>query len=114
MAKFAFNPRPVVTWPVHVNVPQEEGGIVEQVFTAKFLILPRSEREANALEVEHNDAAPAVAKFWIGWGEDLIDLDGKPIPFSEEIRDELLQADYLLFAVNQAYVRCCAGIERKN
>lgn len=107
MAGFRFNPRPEVSWPVEVNVPGADG-VEKQSFTARFVVLPASERRALA-----EDPQEALARIWIGW-DDILDTQGKPIRFSEAARAQLLEYDYIVLALSQAYARATAGIERKN
>ena len=107
MTTFRFNPKPETTATVRVNVPVEEG-VAEQTFKARFLVLPQSEREAMA-----DDPKAALRRIWLGW-EGIEDCDGRSIPFSDEMRDELLEYDYVYWALAQAYQRATAGIEAKN
>ncbi|MBE0455634.1 hypothetical protein [Roseovarius autotrophicus] len=108
MSQFRFNPAPTVWAKVRLSVPTETG-FESQDFRAKFLILPQSERQAMA---EHGLKA-ALARIWLDWDE-VADLDGKPLPFSAALRDELLEFDYVEMGVGEAYARAAMGIETKN
>ena len=107
MSTFRFNPRPVTWVTVKVNAPAEDG-IEVQSFRAKFLILPEAERQAIA-----DDPREALRQVWLGW-EGIEDIDGKPVPFSEKAREQLMGYSYITLGVAEAYRRATAGIETKN
>lgn len=107
MARFRFNPRPETTAQVSVNVPVE-AGVEPMSFTARLLVLPETERREIA-----DDPVAALRRVWLGW-DGIEDPDGRPIPFSETARDELLEYDYIVLGLSQAYARATAGIEKKN
>lgn len=107
MTAFRFNPRPVTWVTVKVNAPGEDG-IEPQSFRAKFLILPEEERQAIA-----DDPREAMRKVWLGW-EGIEDIDGKPVPFSEKAREQLMGYHYITLGLATAYQRATAGIETKN
>lgn len=107
MTTFRFNPRPMTWVTVKVNTPAEEG-LDPQTFRAKFLILPEEERQAIA-----GDPRAALRTVWLGW-EGIEDVDGKPVPFSEKAREQLMGYGYITLGLANAYHRATAGIETKN
>ena len=89
------------TWPVKVLVPTEEGQ-QEQQFTGRFRLVPKADLDA-AVVADPANADAAVAKLaWTGWGDDLVQA-GKPLPYSEAERDELLTLPFVPYAVARAY-----------
>ena len=108
MSTFRFNPRPTTWVTVRLNVPTEDGPQV-QTFRARFLILPQEERNRlGAL-----DGKAGLEQVWLDW-QDIADIDGKPIPYSDALRAELLEFDYVMMGVADAYARAMMGIEAKN
>lgn len=107
MTAFRFNPRPTTWVTVKVNAPAEEG-LQPQTFRAKFLILPEEERKAIA-----DDPRAAMRKVWLDW-EGIEDIDGTPVPFSENAREQLMGYGYITLGLANAYQRATAGIETKN
>lgn len=107
MTSFRFNPRPTTWITVRLTVPSDDG-LQQQSFRAQFLILPAKERQAIA-----DDPRAALRKIWLGW-ENIVDVEGTPVPFSETARDQLMEYDYVTIGVASAYERATAGIETKN
>lgn len=108
MTTFRFNPRPETWVNVSLKVPTERG-IEVQNFRAKFLIPPLKERE----EIFALGDTAWIGKVWLDW-EGIADVDGKPIPFSAALRDELVEFEYILFAISEAFSKAMVGIEAKN
>lgn len=107
MSTFRFNPRPVTWVTVKVNAPAEDG-IEVQTFRAKLLILPEDERQALA-----ENPREAMRQVWLDW-EGITDIDGKPVPFSDKAREQLMGYNYIALGLAAAYQRATAGIETKN
>ena len=109
----------VYPWPVHVVFPSptEAGKTVTETFTAKFKLLPSDvgeklmEEQRQALLSADATAAAIVEgqkkqirAFFVGWVEDtLLDDKKKPIAFSAEARDQLLNVSPIRDAVVRAY-----------
>jgi hypothetical protein len=107
MSTFRINPRPATWATVKVNAPGEDG-IERQSFRARFLILPEEERQALA-----ETPREAMRQVWLDW-DGITDIDGKPVPFSETAREQLMGYSYITLGVAEAYQRATAGIETKN
>lgn len=98
---FVFDLTPTYSWPVHVEVPTE-GGWDAKSFTAVFKLAPTDfldDVEADAQVGER------VREHWVGWGPDVVDGQGEPIPFSEEARDALFRRPDVRRAVVNAYLQ---------
>lgn len=72
-------------------------GAEPQPFTARFRL---GADDLDAL-ADPDRAADAIACVWIGWS-DVVDEDGKPVPFSPEMRDRLLKYPFVRAAVVRA------------
>lgn len=89
-------PSSTYDWPVVVNVPEDGGRWSRHTFVAKFKRFTKDEanalterigeEKANGEPYEHLDLACEVMA---GWNEDVVDADGKPIPYSEQELREL-------------------------
>jgi hypothetical protein len=54
-----------------------------------------------------------MRQVWLDW-DGITDIDGKPVPFSETAREQLMGYSYITLGVAEAYQRATAGIETKN
>ena len=119
--------RPAFTWPVKVKVPLDGGKFRDDTFTAHFQSCPRSvivehaRRDQQAVQkrieaAQRGDSAEELAaledydsetailrEYFVGWNDDLVDADDNPIPFSEMVRDQLLEIHFVRRAVSEAY-----------
>lgn len=86
-------------WPVTVHVPQAGGKTAKHRFTAHFRWLDAEAWQAAAFD---GDQA-LLREVLVGWGEDLRDEHGEPIPFSSEQRDRLARITFVRRAVVTAY-----------
>lgn len=133
--KFVFpEDRPEFDWPVKVKVPRDGGGYQPQEFTARFRMAPRSvinehlRRQAEALARQSQglramaaaedaedakdpeDAEDAILKeYFVGWGADVVDAAGSPVPFSPGFRDQMLEFAHIRKAVSAAYWQAVNG-----
>lgn len=127
--KFKFaSERPQFTWPVKVRVPVDGGKFQDQTFTGCFRACPRSvltehlERQARAIKAAQAAAGDGTGddgraqadrdvdaeteimrEYFVGWGDDLVGEDGQPLPYSDEMRDRLLDVAFVRRAVTDAY-----------
>ncbi|MBD3738572.1 MAG: hypothetical protein IE938_19220 [Pseudomonas balearica] len=122
---FTFEENYTFEWPVTVKYPSA-GGDVEATFTGVFK-LPQDEiaiyeapiDEAGNLKITSmaqmiSEVRARLAEYWIGWGEDLQSPDGKPIPYSDEMRDRLLKIKQIREGVDRALSEGAMGIREKN
>ena len=95
-------------WPVTVELP-DNGQYKKETFTAIFKKVGRASFE------DLDDAATESLIFdvLLGW-EDITDEDGKPIPFSDDFKTELLDDTYFLRGVMAAYLDSLQGAPAKN
>lgn len=109
MLKVVKNPEFTAT--VKVLVPAE-GGHSDASFTARFKALTVSQAEAfNMMSVDGtNDWLRTIL---IGW-EGVVDDDGEPVTFNNQVRDELLDVPFIRMAVIQSYNAAMMGAKRGN
>lgn len=115
------------SWPVSVREPDPDnpGKLLEHSFTARFELLDRDEAIANdrarveivlrladegdpgQLQQIREDLAAhdraSILRVLRGWGEDLVDFKGEPIPFNEATVQAVLKHDRVHHALQRAY-----------
>lgn len=96
-----------ITWPVTVNVPRDGGNTTKAVFTGKFKILPSS--EFNAIYQNGGNDDDLIRNVLVGWGDDLCDVEGNPMEFSSEFRDQVIAIPYVRNAIAAAYLELSQG-----
>lgn len=99
-------------WPVTVNVP----GVGAQTFTGEFARLPQSEIDTLRAQVaagEIDDKA-AVARVFVGWGDNVVDEAGQKLAFNVENRDRLLDISPTRVSVYRAWLESLSGLREKN
>lgn len=101
MFKFVKNKR--VKWPVIINTQKDGGVLEEETLTAEFELI--KSKEYNKLLDDGGDEAIA-RRVLVGWGDDVVDETGNPMPFSTEARDDLIQERHVLNGIVKAYVNC--------
>jgi hypothetical protein len=118
--KFVLTRKHLYWWPVTVAVPSPDqdraGEMVEMTFKMRFESLPRDEAKAmqdriralpeNEAEAESHADLMRVVK---GWDDDVIDDDGKPVPFSPEALRKLLQVSWYRLGVYRAWAASLVG-----
>lgn len=110
---FIYKSRRPFEAPVKTRMLQDDGTFAETPFTGRFVILPEKEREAISEAAGGGDKgnrAVLMAAF-VGWGPDLIDAGGNPIPYSDETKADLLGETDIFIAVNDTYVTGLLGRE---
>jgi hypothetical protein len=102
------------SWPVDVEVPADGGAFAKQRFTARF-----KEVSGDRL-VELAKARPGegdvhiLREVVVGWGEDVQDEDGSPLPFSEETLGRMIAVPYVRLALLRTYAEAIGGLLEKN
>ncbi len=91
---------PTFTRPVKVQVPKGDG-VEEQVFKATFNAL--DEAELDGLSMADTDETKEFLRRAVLTMDDLAGEDGKPIPYSEEIRETVISKPYARIALMGAY-----------
>ena len=102
-------------WPVTVELPGD-GRPVKQNFDAVFKRLSQSEIEKLVASVSDDDTGAYVTiarQILVGW-KGVTDATGAELPYSETVRDQLLDIAGMAATVVQAFFASVAGGKRKN
>ncbi|TDP46074.1 hypothetical protein [Zavarzinia compransoris] len=101
---FVFKSRRPFEAPVTVDVPKADGSFDSHTFIGKFIVLPDDERRSLSENAGGGDkgAKAVLDASLIGWGADLTDESGHPLPFSPENKAALLGDTAIFLALNVA------------
>ncbi|WYK06756.1 hypothetical protein DWF04_018205 [Cereibacter sphaeroides f. sp. denitrificans] len=98
MFKVVTDPR--FTHPVSVLVPVD-GGHAEQTFRATFRVL--SSAKADSHDLSTNAGIDAFLREVVVGLEDIADEEGRPLPYSDELRSRVLDPIYVKLALLRTY-----------
>lgn len=94
-----------VLWPVTVERPADKGDTEKHTFYVRFKLIGRKEFDRRtALGENVNDLYREVVVGWEGLDE----------PFSVEELDRILDLQWVVAPLNQAYAACLNGRRAKN
>lgn len=96
-----------ITWPVTVNVPRDGGTTTKAVFTGKFKILPGA--EFNAIYSGGGNDEDLCRNVVTGWGPDVSDQEGNPLPFNDENINKMIAIPYVRSGLVAAYLELSQG-----
>lgn len=96
---FKIIDNPEFTHEVPVMVPTD-GGHAEQRMKVRFRVI---EEDEIALDVSVADGTKAFLRRAVVTIEDLVDPADRPVPWSDAVRDRLLQLPYVRMALLRAY-----------
>lgn len=103
-----------VEWPVKVRVAKDGKTKIEQ-FTATFRIPSIDEAKAIFSGARSDDAVRDYLAEHMSWAEgQIVDLQGAPIPCTDEAKAQLLGQVNALEAIIEAYIEAAEGGRRKN
>lgn len=100
------------TWPVKINIPTDGGKFNPQTFDAKFKRLPQS-RIDDITKPGEFDAVAVAREILLDWSG-INDESGQAVPFSEAMRDQLLDIPRFAASILSAYIESLSGARRKN
>lgn len=103
--------RPEFTHTVPVLVPVD-GGHEEQSLKVRFRALP--DDELGTFDHDTNEGTHAFLRVAIVRIEDVVGTDGKPVPYSDALRDQLLQFPFVRVALLRAYSAAVTGARLGN
>lgn len=96
------------TRQVEALVPTLDGQ-QKKTFTGIFRLVPKAEM-LKAIEGASEDTDTVLMRLaFIGWKDDLTQ-NGKPWPYSETAREELLSVNFIRSAIAMAYWRAVNGV----
>jgi len=101
-------------WDATIEQP-EEGRHVRRTIRVRFRVLPEDEERQIVESGVPGVDRPLLQRVWVGWREgDVLDADGGPVAFSEEVRDRMLALPYVRLGLVAAYYDAVAGRAVKN
>ena len=121
-----FKRNPTFTWPISYRERTDGGRYRQHNFTAEYKRLPQSELEEIQLSYQRlkSDVSRDVPvdsiptreicnRIWVGWS-DIFEEDGTTqVPFSEELKSELVQREGLADAIVETYIESAAQAKAK-
>lgn len=97
---------------VKVSVPVD-GGHANATFTARFRMLTID--EAKAFDLMSTDGTTSYLQaIFVGWGDDYVDEEKQPVPFSNAERDRLISMPFVRVALLETYNAAMMGAKRGN
>ncbi len=100
-------------WPVDIEVPVDGGKFDKQTFDAEFKRISQAridEISADAANLKDKLLAKEVLVGWDG----INDAAGNVVPYSEGMRDKLLDIPKVATSVCRAFIGSLQGAQRKN
>jgi len=113
---FTIAQNPTYTVPVKVSIPSDKGKTTSHTFTAKFRRLTMQEiEEMNAqLKAQTLTDTQLLQDVMVGWGDDVQDGDGNPLPFNERNFEALLDVFPTRGTLVQAFMESLNTAAAKN
>ena len=96
---FAIAENPEFTHEVAVMVPVD-GGHEKQTFRARFRVVDTDA----GMRFDSDDGMTEFLREVLVGGEDLVDADGRTLPWSDALRDRLLAVPYVRLALLRTYM----------
>ena len=98
---------------VPVRVPTD-GGFEEQSLEVRFRYIEEQERKRILEKEEERNAGAGFLRHAIVHIGDVVDEDGKALPYNDRLRDRLLDLPFVLGPLMEAYVEAVVGERAKN
>jgi hypothetical protein len=121
--KFVLSSAKSYPWPVTVRIPDpaNPGSFVEQTFTARLIPQDQDAWIADQAAVDAIEPFGArmkasrakLAARIEGWGEDVVDDAGNPVPFTPENLDRALRQSWFRIGVLEAIQASANGEEAR-
>lgn len=106
---FKVTADPKFTHPVTVFVPTN-GGHTAQTFPVTFRVVPEDELPGgDGVEGQKETLRRLVVHM-----DDLVDDDEKPIPYSDAIRDQLINHAFVRMALMKTYIEAVTKVKAGN
>lgn len=97
---FKIIENPTFTHTVRVMVPID-GGHREETLKATYKVLTTD--EVNGYDLSDSASSRDFLRTALVKLDDIADADGKPIPYSDEVRDQVLALPYARIALGRGY-----------
>jgi hypothetical protein len=124
---FTLQRNPTFSWPVSYRERTDNGKYRQHNFTAVYKRLPQSELEKIQLDYQrlkadiardiYIDSIPTreiAAKILVGWSDVFEDDGTTQIPYSEELKRELLEVEGLADVLVETYIDSASKAKAKN
>ena len=100
-----------ITWPVTVNIPQDDGKTQGAEFDCEFEILGVKEHDELV-----GSGADLLSRVLVGWARLMNEAGDAPVDFSEAEKTAMLDITYVRAAITLAYYEAAHGnkAKRKN
>ncbi|MEX2480196.1 MAG: hypothetical protein WD928_04975 [Gammaproteobacteria bacterium] len=108
---FKLDANPTFTRSVEVLVPAD-GGHRKETLSATFCVL--DVEEAGRYDLYDRQGTRDFLERVIQRLDDIAGEDGKPVPYSDAVRDQVLALPYARLALARAYFEAVAGAARGN
>ena len=109
---FKRDPKPTFRATVTIDRIGEDGAIESGTFDGIFA--RKSDTELDELHKAGTPDKTVAALVLVGWGDDLLDDDDRPIPFSPEERARLLDHPDAVQGVITSYMFGRAALKKKS
>lgn len=97
---FVDDPNPTFTHTVTAKVPVD-GGFEDQPFKVTYRVL--DDQTVGAFDMNEKGSAVAFLKAAVVTLDDIVDRDGKPVPYSDALRDRMIGKPYLRQPMARGY-----------
>ena len=109
---FVIKQTATYSWPVKFEVPGDAGKFETQTFDAVFKRMPQSQMDEMIAGSEGAKDSDIARQILVGWSGI---TDGETdVPFSESMRDKLLDVPGVGTAIVAAFLSSLQGAKRKN
>ncbi len=98
---FVVIKQPTFTHTVNVLVPVD-GGYDTQTLKATYQVMPSID-EDTTFDLNSTAGSTAFLRATVIGLDDMVDADNKPLPYSDGLRDQLLQWPYVRSALARGY-----------
>ncbi|PHP17652.1 hypothetical protein CG471_21765 [Sphingobium sp. IP1] len=103
---FAVDKNPTFTHVVKVKVPVN-GGYEDQTIKTTFNVIPVE--EAVKFDLTEGQDTTAFLKRAVAHMDDLVDVEKNPLPYNDDLRDQLIALPYVRSALARSYFASVSG-----
>jgi len=109
---FVLKKDPVVSWPITIPMPADDGKMNHVPVTVEYKLLPQPRYD----ELKKTDVG-LLREVVVGWNDDAFgheDETGRavPLPFSPDALNQLLEIPYVRTGLVQGYWKAVTGLEK--
>ncbi|MCC7487622.1 MAG: hypothetical protein IT529_21820 [Burkholderiales bacterium] len=101
-----------IHWPCTINIPRDGGGSTKARCTIEFELIEQTEIDEILGGGGDRDLLDRVVR---GWGADVTDAEGNPLPFTPENKARVLAITYARAGIVAGFFEAASGgARRKN